>query len=266
MKNGHTLLGACAVSVAAFVPVCPALAGEVKTWNRDSDWHPGLTPGSTVGNPAPGSIGPLAWRYESTSGGPLGSVNPWYTQPRTLLKWDDQWWATGQGAWAGNDDISPAVMQDRIIHNLHTSTYANIPVVSWINTMGDGTLVDISGSMRLRWTGGGGVGFPVDVDLVLARQNILTGATTLLYAQTLSKPTPSPSVEEEMLIPFDFADVSFDQNDTLILTHRGREAFGPLGMWVTVFDQGMTVTLVPTPGAVTAIGMAGLALTRRRRR
>lgn len=263
MRYREILARVLAAPAAALV-VASAADAQFQ-WNRTSDWVPGVAVGSTVGNPGPGPGGPVVWKYEFVSGGPLGSANQWFEQPRQLLKWDDAWWSTGQPAWSKGDDLSPPVQQDRIIHNLHTSTYADIPVLSWINPLGDGAQINVDGSVRLRWTGNGGLGFPVDVDFVVAKFDASAGTVSPLFSDTFSKPTPSATIEEEIIIQIGLSELVFDENDALVISHRGREAFGPMGMWVTVFDQGLNLSLVPTPGVATLLGLAGLALARRRR-
>lgn len=238
---------------------------SAQVWNRALNWTPGTVAGTSVGNPGPGPGGADVWGYESVSGSALGSAGAWYDQPRTPLTWDPQWWNTGVGAWTAGDDKSPPIMQDRFIHNLHTSTFDSVPMVTWNNPLGDGTAVDVTGSLRLRWTGNGGIGMPVDVDLMLGLYDASSGITSPLLAQTYAKPTPAPSFEEEIVIPLEFTNIMLDAGDQIVLTHRGREAFGPQGMWVTVFDGGMNITLVPAPGAAAVLGMAGLAALRRRR-
>jgi hypothetical protein len=156
-------------------------------------------------------------------------------------------------------------MQDRIIHNLHTSTFDVAPVVTWTNPLGDHTQVDVTGSLRLRWTGRDGIGKPVDVDLMLGMYDASLGVITPLLASTYSKPTSEPSFEEEIVIPLDLASIMLDAGDEIMLTHRGHNPFGPQGMWVTVFDGGMNITLVPAPGAAAVLGLAGIAALRRRR-
>lgn len=243
-----------------------ACAGQL-TWQRQTDWSPGLNQGSSANNPGPAAGGPGVWMYEWTQGGPLGSVNPWYVQPRNLAKWDQLWWNTGQGAWTAGDNVSPPMLRDRITHNLHSTTFADIPVVSWINPMGDGAQVTVGGSVVLRWSGKNGLGYPVDVDVFVGLQNALSGLVTPLFSGTFAKPTGSASINEETVIPLNISTVlTVNTNDRIILTHRGRDPFGPLGMWVTLFDSGMTITLVPTPGTAALLGLAGAALAVRRRR
>ncbi len=263
MESRSLAVGALVAS-AMTVAALPAMAGGVG-WNRNTNWVPGTSQGSSQGNPGPGPGGGFVWRYEWTNGGPLDSGDPWYLEPRNLSTWDASWYATNMGAWSKGDNVSPPIMQDRSIHNLHTSTYADIPVLSWINPLGEGTLIDITGSLRLRWSGGGGIGFPVDVDVVLAVFNVGTQTTTPLLSQTYSKPTPMPTIEEEITIPLNFLGLNFDTYDQLILTHRGRVSFGPLGLWVSIFDEEMNLTLVPSPGTAALLGLAGLAAMRRRR-
>lgn len=261
---GYWRFGAmCAPVVLASAAVH---AGEI-TWHRSSDWVPGAQQGSTQNNPGPAAGGSFVWKYEwAQGGGPLGSANPWYAQPRQTMKWDGLWWQTGAGAWVRDDETSPPIMQDRLIHNLHTSTFDTTPVVTWTNPLDVAAEVSFGGSLTLRWSGKNGLGYAVDVDVLLAIEDGATGALTPLISQTFSKPTPGPSINDEVQIPVEFpSSVVFGAGDRLILTHRGRESFGPLGMWVTVLDD-VQMTLVPAPGSFALIGLAGAVVARRRRR
>lgn len=254
------------LGLAAAGLLVSAGAASAQQWNRNLEWTPGTSPGSSGGNPGPGQGGQAIWGYQAvTGGGALGSASAWYERSRSRLEWDDQWWNTGSSAWATGDDLSPPVMQDRIIHNLHTSTFDAVPMVSWTNPLAGSTQVDVTGSLRLRWTGNDGIGMPVDVDLMLGLYDASLGVTTPLLAHTYAKPTAAPTFEEEVVIPVAFPGLLLDAGDEIVLTHRGRESFGPRGMWVTVFDGGMNITLVPAPGAAAVLGMAGLAAVRRRR-
>lgn len=259
-------IGRAALAAGLWLGTSAAFAGPV-TWDRSGDWAPGTIQGSTQNNPGPAAGGPFVWRYESIQGGgSLASADPWYLKPRELMKWDGTWWQTGSGAWSNGDDMSPPVMQDRMIHNLHATTFEQTPVVSWVNPIGDGAEVAVSGSVTLRWSGKGGLGHPVDVDVVLAFLDASSGQITPLLASTFSKPNLGPSINDEVLIPMNLqGTLTFDQGDTLVLTHRGRDSFQPLGMWVTVFDD-INLTLVPTPGAAALLGIAGLVLGVRRKR
>lgn len=256
-----------AIIVPGFILIASAAHAGQLDWKRGVDWVPGFEQGSTINNPGPAAGGSFVWRYESIDGGgSLGSLDPWYRRERELLKWDGLWWETGVGAWSRGDDASPPIMQDRIIHNLHTSAYQHTPVVSWINPLGDGTQVEVSGSLTLRWTGVEGLGFPVDVDVVVAFEDASTGEITPLFSGTYSKPIQGPSVNDEVLIPIELSGaLTFDAGDALLVTHRGHDAFGPAGMWVTVFDD-VNLTLVPTPGSVALLGVAGLLIGFRRKR
>ncbi len=236
-------------------------------WQRGVDWTPGLTQGGTVNNPGPAAGGSFVWKYESvTGGGTLSSLDPWYRHERTLLKWDEQWWNTGAGAWSAGDNFSPPVMQDRIIHNLHTTTFQHTPVVSWVNPLGDGAEIEVTGSLTLRWTGSGGLGFPVDVDVIIAFDDASSGQITPLFAGTYSKPNAGPSINDQVVIPIVLSGpVTFDDGDALLVSHRGHSAFGPVGMWVTVFDD-VNLTMVPSPGSLVLLAAAGLVIGFRRRR
>lgn len=260
-SNG--LMGAVLRAPLAVVLLASAAHGEA-VWQRATDWVPGVAQGSTVNNP--GTVGGVpVWRYESAQGGALGSANPWYAQPTTLLSWDPGWYQTGWGVWSNGDNTNPPILAGRMIHNVHPSTYGQVPLVRWQSPLGDGGQVNITGSMIVNWNGMNGLGRPVDVDVVIAKYNADLNTTTVLFSSTVSKPNPVPSVGDSVVLPVSLSGISVDQGDQLIFSHRGRNAVGPLGAWVNLYD-GITIQQIPAPGTAGLLAMAGLAAARRRRR
>src|SRR5688572_22780986 len=69
-------------------------------WDRSEDWVPGTVPGSTAGNPAADKNGNPVWFYGYTTGGELGSANPWYAQELSPQVWSDGWLTGYPGLWA----------------------------------------------------------------------------------------------------------------------------------------------------------------------
>lgn len=240
------------------------LAGPV-TFRRVNDWVPGTIQGSVTGNPAPGPVGNLpTWQYEWVTGGPLTSANPWYLNAGTLMTWDGAWWQTGWGVWSKGDDINPPILAGRLIHNVHASVYADVPLVRWLNPLGDGWTVDIVGTLLINWNGVNGLGRPNDVDVVIAKYDASSNTTSLLFSATVSKPNPFPSVGDSVLLPVNISGIPVDTGDQLIFTHRGHTPLAPLGAWINMFD-GLTLTAVPTPATGVLVGLGLLTAMRRRR-
>lgn len=230
-------------------------------WQRSADWLPGTAPGGTANNPGPGAGGPV-WQYEWTQGGALGSSNPWYAQPTNLMSWDPAWYNTGFGVWSKGDNVNPPIMHNRLVHNLHDTVKDDIPLVRWRAPFGQIDDLAINGNLIVHWTGMNGVGKPVDVDVVIAKQT-QTG-TSVLFSTTVSKPNPFQSVGDMVTIPVSLSDIELGAGDSIIITHRGRHGFFPHGAWVNLIDN-VTLTAIPSPGSLAVLGIGVFAVARRRR-
>lgn len=263
MKTTGTRAAAAVGSLAVLLAASAVSAEQV--WLRSADWVPGSAQGSSANNPGPVGGIPI-WQYESTQGGGLGSGNPWYAQAGSLMTWDSGWYDTGWGVWSNGDNVNPPILAGRLIHNVHTSAAQDVPLVRWQNPIGDGGVVDITGSLVINWNGNGGLGRPVDVDVVIAKHDASANTTTVLFSTTVSKPNPFPSIGDSVLLPVSITDVGVDQGDSVVITHRGRSALGPQGAWVNMYDSLSIQQVVPAPGAAGILAMAGLAAARRRRR
>jgi hypothetical protein len=252
-------------SLALAVMAGTAQAGVTNdVWRRSTDWVAGTSQGSSNNNPGQVS-GQAVWEYQWTSGGGLDSSNPWYKNPGTLMTWDGAWWSTGWGVWSKSDDNSPPILAGRLIHNVAASSWANIPMVRWMNPLGNGGVVNLSGTLVVNWNGVNGIGRPDDDDVVIAKYSAATNTTVPLFTSTVSKPNPFPSVGDSVLLPVNLTNIDVNQGDSIVITHRGQEALAPLGAWINLYD-GLTITAVPAPGAAGLLATAGLMGFRRRRR
>ncbi len=237
-------------------------AGTVQadSWHRSSDWIPGTTHGSTAGNPS--SVGGQpAWQYEWVNGGPLGSINAWYAQPGTKMTWDSAWFATGAGAWAKGDNVNPVVQNTKVTHNMTPAYFGDIPVVRWLNPLGNGNLVDITGSLEIKWAGTTNLTSVPNVDVALAKYDASTNLTTLLYSTTALKPTPG-GAPETVTVPVSLQ-AMFDAGDSLVISHRAH-ASASAG-WIATTDDITITQVIPAPGAMALLGLGGLVAARRRR-
>ena len=248
----------------AVLAVAAGSAQATQVWQRATDWVPGTIAGATVNNPSPVG-GVPAWQYEVTQGGGLGSLNPWYKQPSQMMTWDPAWYATGWGVWSNGNDLNPPVLPSRLVHNVHTSVYNDIPVVRWLYPFGVAQPVDVTGTLTVNWNGVNGLGRPDNVDVVIAKHSAVGNITTILYSTTAVKPNPFPSVGDSVFLPISLIGVSMNAGDSLIFTHRGQNALGPLGAWINLYDN-LNVSTIPSPGAAGVLGMAGLLAARRKRR
>jgi hypothetical protein len=232
-------------------------------FERATNWVPGISQGTTINNPSTVG-GQAAWQYEVTQGDSIGSVNPWYEQAGQLMTWDPAWYSTGWGVWSKGDNLNPPVLPGRLIHNVHPSTWGDVPLVRWMNPFGN-TAASIAGTLTLNWNGVNGLGRPVNVDVVIAKQNTITNSTTVLYSTTVAKPNPFPSVGDSVFLPISLTGISLAAGDTIIVSHRGQSSVGPLGAWVNLYDS-LGVTVVPAPGSAMLLGLGGVLAVRRRRR
>ncbi|MCH7793277.1 MAG: metallophosphoesterase [Planctomycetes bacterium] len=238
MNRIQSTIGALATLAA--VACASTAAGQYQIgfeWNRHSQWTPGAQAGSTANNPGPDPVGVPVWRYEWVSGGPIGSANPWYQHLGPLLVWDPDWFGIGEGAWAMADDTNPPVFQNRLTHNIEVSSWDRVPMVRWLNPLGDCAAVDLGGTLRVAWSGQGGLGSPVDVDVVIAMANASSGVYEVLLAQRVSKPTPVVSAGESVTIPVDIRDIAMDAGDSIVVSCRAIADSGASGRWIVLFDD-----------------------------
>jgi len=213
------------------------------SWDRDVDWvaPPDSAHGTTQGNPAPDSEGNLVWHYEYVStGGRLGSANPWYAEPATPQVWDMSWFGS-EGAWAVADDFGPAT---RYYGLTHAGLWHDMKaIVRWKNVTAKTFEMHVLGSLVVSWSGDFNQTVPVDVDVVLARRDGGTGAITLLYAQTVPKPTNDTS-KETVILPIDLGVLTVDPGDELLLSHLAYDRFVN-SVWVTLVDHNLCLIESP---------------------
>jgi MYXO-CTERM domain-containing protein len=254
----------CVSIVALLATAGGALAGGTvipSDWSRADGWGgDGSNPVSYGGEPV--------WHYEVVTdpqAGQLGSTRPWYMQPRSSMVYDFDWFNTGQSAYAQGDDVNPPIFNTNLVHNVFVNDFSNIPVVRWRKpSFETRPSVFVQGQLRLLWDGLGGVGVPNDVDVVIAKVNGSNGTMTTLFSQTVASAISSPTVGGSAVIPVNLS-VTMATGDSILYTLRGRQGQSPSGSWVRMFDDGLTITTVPTPGVASVLGLAGLAAIRRRR-
>jgi hypothetical protein len=264
MKSRKVLGVALRTSAVLFAITTAGQAQANFVWQRSADWVPGNTQGGTVNNPGPGAGGTSIWQYEYTQGTGLGTSNPWYTRATSLMSWDPGWYNTGWGVWSKGDNLNPPVLAGRLVHNVHISAAQDIPIVRWNSPFGPINDLAIAGSLIVNWNGMGGLGQPVDVDVVIAKQNAQRTITTLLFSTTVSKPNPFPSVGDSVNIPVNLSTITLNPGESIIIRHRGRSVLPTTGGWINMFDN-LSFTSIPAPGTLGLLGLAGLAAARRRR-
>jgi hypothetical protein len=181
------------------------------------------------------------------------------------MTWDPAWYQTGWGVWSKGDNLNPPILAGRLIHNVHPSTYNDIPLVRWMSPLGDGGHVNVAGSLTVNWNGVNGLGRPVDVDVVIAQIHGIGGPATILFSATVSKPHPFPSVGDSINLPVSLANIALGASDSIVFSHRGHNSVGPLGAWVNLYDS-VVISPVPAPATAGLLAFGGLLAAKRRRR
>ncbi|MEP6878790.1 MAG: hypothetical protein ABI865_08055 [Nitrosospira sp.] len=272
--------------LGCMIPVASLASGYAPDfrWNRSQDWVPGTVPGSITGNPSADKNGNPVWFYGYTSGGDLGSANPWYEQELSPLVWDDEWWGgAGDGVWArgykgpGADNIgtNPPIGKWAMIHDMtaHTKSSQYMPVVEWHNPVGNGAIVNVGGSFKVSWEGQYASNSPVGlVDIAIARLDASTGSIDLLYSATLVNPTEGDALSSFSTLtqPWNVSGLRLDEGDALRFTVRIRGDEHTTPFWVSLDDQSLSniklVSIVPEPEQfiLLALGLGVLAVRLRR--
>ena len=205
--------------------------------HRASDWVPGAAHGTSINNPGPDPQGRPVWSYEWATGGPLGSGSPWYAQATQQSTWDEDWFGIGQGAWSRDDDANPPIFRNRMTHNIVASSWTDIPIVRWLNPVGNRAVVNLAGSLTVRWSGEGGLGSPVDVDVVIAMIDPSLGRSNVLFSATVSKPIPQPTIGDEIILPINLEGIALDEGDSIVISHRAVSDSGSIGRWIVLLDD-----------------------------
>lgn len=206
-------------------------------WDRDVDWvaPPDSAHGTTQGNPAPDSEGNRVWNYEfTTTGGRLGAPDPWYEESMSPLTWDKAWFG-GDGKWSVSNDFGAVVGEAGLTHVGQWYEYR--PMVRWENVTGKTFEVEPLGSLQLGWSGNFGMAEPVDVDVVLAHRDGGTGTVTVLFSQTVPKPTQDDTIET-LVLPLDLDPVVLAPGDELLLSLLAFDSFVN-GRWVNLVDRNL---------------------------
>jgi hypothetical protein len=210
---------------------------ELGTWQRESEWMLGPVAGSSVGNPAPDSIGRPVWSYEQASGGPLGAPDVWYQQPSTLLLWDDAWFGD-IGVWSGGDDQPPLVWKNEMIHLVRSDLFALTPIIRWRNPLDTAIELSLAGFLRINFEGDT-EGPDIDVDVAVAAQTA-TGISRDILVRSVSKPTRDTSFEAVTIdIPAGTSG-QLEAGGSLLISVRGQTSVAT-STWIDFDDRLMLV-------------------------
>ena len=234
-------------------------------WDRSVDFDEGTVAGSASGNPSTDAEGNGVWQMEYTmsAGDGLGGANPWYEGTTGLMAWDDSWFG-GTGKWARGDDLGGMITADGLNHSAEGAWYGFIPVVRWLNPVSDPFQMSVTGHVRANWRGANNQSANVDVDVIIAHEDSSEGTMSLLFAETLEKPTDDNSWEG-LDVHVNIAAIQLESGDSLLISARAQGAADDF--WMPLGDA-LTFQIVPEPSTIALLGMgalASLALIRRRR-
>lgn len=244
-------------------------------WQRWSDWTPGAGAGTSLGNADTDSAGSPVWRYGYLTGGGLSSSDPWYSNTMQLAVWDDQWWGSNVGGvWArtytgpGADNIgaNPPIDRYTMWHDLttHTDSYEWTSAVDWVNPVGNGAILNMSGSFTFQWFGHFKSASPLSpVEGVLTKYDASSNAFQVLWSGTYSNPAAGAGIEtpSSVVVPVTLVGQRFDEGDYLRFTFRGQGDESDTPLWLG-FRDGMymrLVTTVPEPQSYLLM-LAGLCV------
>lgn len=252
-------------------------------WQRWLDWTPGAVAGSTAGAIDDDLNGGAAWRYGYLSGGAFDSANPWYSQNSQLAVWDDEWWGSNVGGvWARNyfgpgatnDNANPPIDRYTMWHDVSASThsYAYTSAIDWLNPVGDGAILNISGKLTFQWFGHFSDDSPlVPIEGVVVKYDASTDSFQTLWSGRVTNPTVGSafSALSTVEVPITFVGVRFDEGDYLRFTLRADTPESQVPMWLGMRD-GMymrLVSVVPEPSiaSMLLVGLAAVGLRCRRR-
>lgn len=271
-RREHKTTSAKAILALVVSVVCLGVASSTHAaydpgfiWDRSVDWGTGSPPADTLKD----SEGNQAWRYEYVNGeGLAGITDPWYENIGSTMTPDTAWFGTPDYLlWGRGDDILPC-MDAVQLYQLVNDTYAglhgvwtDIPVVRWLNPTGETIGLTVTGTLTVGWRKIDLASLPVEV--AIARVNLTSGASTLLYSATVDNPAGSLSVN----IPT----VVMGPDDSLVITPRVTRAAEILDgtPYIAMRDDLVLIRNeweIPEPAIMALLAMGGLAALRRRRR
>lgn len=272
MKFLLAVLALCIASSSAWA----AQYESGDTWRRWSDWVPGQAAGSSQGNAAPDLRGTPVWRYGVLTGGNLASDDPWYLREAQLMVWDDEWWGSnGAGVWArdyfgpgaDNDNANPPVSQYTIFHDVSARTHSQgfTAAVDWLNPVGDGAIVNVSGTLNFKWEGAAGavVSPLAPAEAVIAKYDAGQASFETLWSGRVENPNAGLPFGTDAVVgvPLTFAGLRFDEGDYLRFTLRLDMPETDPSLWLGMGDSFVfrLVSVVPEVSTFQSLG-SGLVL------
>ena len=228
-----------ALSLLLLAALAPAQTVPLR-WDRFDEWVdlPASAAGTTLGNPAPDSVGNLVWHYTWQWFGNTATPDKfwilWQPTSATPMVWDDSLYGGGEGGWVNKDDGITYVRRgdhyDNYSQTFTSDPWRTKPYVEWENTTGQALVLDIAGSLSLQWNG------PGFVDDVLATTCIFhfdasTGLKTPLYLNYANKPSPTSGLIEDLILPpVNVLGVSIDPGDYIVISNAAIGSSGNGGL------------------------------------
>ena len=233
------------LSPLPFLPGSATAQTVPPLWDRSAEWTDisGLPAGSMQGNPAPDSVGNLVWNFEwaAPPGGPHWAA---WTSPMPQMQVDPAW-AGGFPSWAAKQDLGAAIFSGSILDVYLSSLvspapWKTKPFMRWENTTGQSFSLDIVGELVVAWDGAPNKVSPTDVDVAVVFVDAsAASAKTLLYLNTVSKPTPASMQKESLTLPpINILGVSIDPGDSIVLSVAALTKIGSTN-YVLLHDSGL---------------------------
>jgi len=282
MKYFKQLMGACALMAA--ISAHSATYAPNFVWQRWADWTPGAIPGASNGNPDDDQAGTPVWRYGYLTGGVFNSVDPWFDNSMQPAVWDDVWWGSNVGGvWArnyfgpnvDNDNANPPISRWSLYHDVsertHSSDYTS--AWDWVNPVGHGAILNISGTLKFTWEGHFANSSPLaPIEGIVAKFDSSSGTFSTLWSGTVLNPTAGAALSSAsaVTVPMTFVGVRFDEGDFLRVTFRADTPESSTPLWLGMADSlyMRLVSVVPEPTVfeLICVGLAMVFAVRRLRR
>jgi hypothetical protein len=253
----------CSLLALMMVTSANATYEDDFTWRRWYDWVEGSVPGTSVGNAAPDQLGSPVWRYGVLTGTSLEGTNPWFRNTVQLMVWDDEWWGSnGAGVWArdyfgpgvDNNNANPPISQYTLWHDIsaRTNSFQYTSTVDWLNPVGDGAVLNISGRYTFQWQGApteSSSSLPLEA--VVAKYDASVNDYVVLWSGRYTNPSEGSELDETstLSVPLTFVGVQFDEGDFLRFSLRSDAPMADPANWMGMRDEFVMrlVTVVPEP-------------------
>lgn len=202
-------------------------------WNQNTDWVSAPTPNASTGNPAPDSMGNPVWEYAWTTGGGLGSPNPWYAGTPTRLVWDPSWFGqAGNENWVLSNDTAPSQGRGSFLTPGAPSA-TRVSVLRWVapETLPNGLFID-------GWYEGSWTNNSATYQTAIARlPGGDGGQAQLLFSDTLSSIWNNSTQPVHLRVP------QVNAGDVIVFSARATADHG----WWTIWTHNLKLRVAKAP-------------------